>query len=79
MRADPVAEGADLVVERFPITFEGYTYKHTHIAYVKGRPPAPVILIHPNYAGLKQFDLDVAIFLAKVGYVGLAADEYKET
>lgn len=70
---------AGLVVENFPVTFDGYTYKNAHIAYVKGRPPAPVVLIHPNYAGLKQFDIDQASYLAKVGYVGLACDLYKET
>ena len=29
----------------------GYTYAYGHIAYIHGRPPAPVILVHPNYAG----------------------------
>jgi len=71
--------GEGLVVENFPITFEGYTYAHGRIAYCKGRPPAPVVLVHPNYAGLKQFDVDQACFLAKVGYVGLALDLYKVT
>jgi len=68
-----------LVVESFPITWAGYTYSHGKIAYIKGRPPAPVILIQPNYAGAKQFDVDQAAFLAKVGYVGLALDLYKVT
>lgn len=69
----------DLVIENFPITYEGYTYTHGAIAYVKGRPPAPVVMINPNYAGLKQFDIDQAAFLAKAGYVGLALDLYKDT
>jgi len=73
------AKRGDLVVERFPLTFDGYTYLHGHISYIKGRPPAPVILVHHNYAGLKQFDIDQASFLAKVGYVGLAVDLYKES
>lgn len=67
-----------LVVESFPLTFDGYLYKHGYIAYVKGRPPAPVVLVHHNYAGLKQFDIDQACFLARAGYVGLAVDHYKE-
>lgn len=71
------AANGDLVIERFPLTYDGYTYAHSHIAYVKGRPPAPVVIVHPNYAGLKQFDIDQAAFLAKVGYVGLAVDLYK--
>jgi len=72
------ATDGDLVVEKFPITFEGYTYPHGRIAYVKGRTPRPVVLVHANYAGVKQFDVDQACFLAKVGYVGFAVDWYKE-
>lgn len=75
----PTAGHGGLVVEVFPITYDGYTYAHGRIAYMKGRQPAPVILVHPNYAGLKQFDVDQACFLAKVGYVGLALDIYKVT
>lgn len=67
-----------LVIERLPLVFEGYTYAYGHIAYIHGRPPAPVILVHPNYAGLKQFDIDQAAFLARVGYVGVAVDLYRE-
>eukprot|EP01052_Picozoa_sp_SAG31_P010291 SAG31_NODE_559_length_14152_cov_2.923219_4_plen_178_part_00 len=74
-----VSEGGRLIVEPFPLTFDGYTYKHGHIAYIEGRPPAPVIQVHHNYAGLKQFDIDQAAFLAKCGYVGLAVDLYQET
>mmetsp|Transcript_42889 Transcript_42889/g.79998 ORF Transcript_42889/g.79998 Transcript_42889/m.79998 type:complete len:406 (+) Transcript_42889:42-1259(+) len=73
------AKPGDLVVEEFPITFDGYTYSHGRIAWIMGREPAPVILVHHNYAGLKQFDIDQASYLAKVGYVGLAVDLYKET
>lgn len=46
---------------------------------MKGRQPVPVVLVCHNYAGLKQFDIDQACFLAKAGYVGLAIDLYKET
>lgn len=74
-----VAENGDLIVEEFPITYDGYTYPFGRIAYIKGRPPAPVVLVHHNYSGLKQFDVDQACWLAKVGYVGLAVDLYKET
>ena len=28
------------------------------VAYIKGRPPSPVVIVHHNYAGLKQFDVD---------------------
>lgn len=77
----PVATAADgdLVVEEFPITYDGYTYRYGRVAYIRGRPPAPVVLVHPNYAGLKQFDVDQASFLARAGYVGLACDLYMDT
>lgn len=73
------AKAGDLVLEDFPITFEGYSYPYGRLAYIKGRPPAPVILVHHNYAGLKQFDVDQACFIARAGYVGLAVDLYQET
>lgn len=59
------AKPGDLIVEEFPITFEGYTYKYGRIAYIKGRGPRPVILVHHNYCGLKQFDVDQACFIAR--------------
>jgi dienelactone hydrolase len=68
----------ELVVEPFPVTFEGAYFPHAHIAYVAGRGPAPVILVHHNYAGLKQFDIDQACFLAKAGYVAVAVDLYPD-
>ena len=67
------------MVEDFPITFEGYSYPYGRLCYIKGRPPVPVILVHHNYAGLKQFDVDQACFIARAGYVGLAVDLYQET
>lgn len=75
----PVASvSGDLVIEAFPLEFAGYTYTHSRICYVADRPPAPLVLVHANYAGLKQFDIDVAAFLARIGYVGLAVDLYKD-
>ena len=38
--------------------------------------PRPLILVVHNYQGLKGFDVDVAEYLARVGYVGLAVDMY---
>ena len=43
-----------LVGERIPFRFEGVLYRNSRIAYVTGREPRPLILVHPNYAGLKQ-------------------------
>ena len=50
----PVPDGV-LVVEDFPVTYEGYTYPHGKIAYIAGAEPKPVVMIHPNYAGAKQY------------------------
>jgi len=61
-----------LVIERLPLFFEGYTYAYGHIAYIHGRPPAPVILVHPNYAGLKQFDIDQAVVVKSQTAMSLA-------
>ena len=36
----------------------------------------PLVLVIHNYQGLKFFDVDVAEYLARVGYVGLAIDLY---
>lgn len=72
------AAGGGLALEHFPITYEGYTFQYGRIAYLSDAAPAPVVLVFPNYAGLKQFDIDVAVFLARVGYVGLAVDLYKD-
>jgi hypothetical protein len=36
-------------------------------------------MVLPNYAGMKQFDKDQAVFLAKLGYVGLAVELFHET
>lgn len=70
--------GSTVRCESLPVTFEGYTYR-SEIAFKEGSEKAPVILVFPNYAGKKQFDVDQAVFLAKLGYVGVAVDLYKET
>ena len=72
-----ISEDADITLEPFPVEFEGYTYEGW-IAYEKGAPPRPQVLVIPNYSGLKQFDKDEAVFLAAVGFVGIAVDIYKQ-
>ena len=52
--------------------------EHGHIAYIEGAGPKPVVLVHPNYAGLKQFDIDQCCFLARCGYAALCVDHYKD-
>lgn len=64
--------------ETLLVQYEGYTYK-SDIAFQEGKERAPVVLVFPNYAGKKQFDVDQAVFLAKLGYVGVAVDLYKDT
>ena len=67
-----------LIVEDFPVTYEGHTYPHGKIAYIAGAGPKPVVMVHPNYAGAKQFDTDQACFLARCGYAAVVVDHYKE-
>jgi len=38
--------------------------------------PRPLVLVIHNYQGLKFFDVDVAEYVARLGYVGLAIDMY---
>lgn len=78
LQPNPAAGADGLVVENFRLKYDGYVYAYSQIAYVKGRPPSPLVLVYPNYAGLKQFDVDQAAFLARAGYVGLAVDLYIE-
>lgn len=41
--------------------------------------PRPLVMVVHNYQGLKSFDVHVAEYLARVGYVGLAIDMYGNT
>ena len=47
-----------------------------HRRFAKAKP---LILIFPNYAGEKQFDIDQAVFLARCGYTAVSVDMYQET
>lgn len=69
---------ASVRCEPLLVEFDGYTYK-SDIAFQEGKERSPVVLVFPNYAGKKQFDVDQAVFLAKLGYVGVAVDLYPET
>lgn len=70
--------GSTVRCEPLLVDYEGYTYK-SDIAFQEGKERSPVILVFPNYAGKKQFDIDQAVFLAKLGYVGVAVDLYPDT
>jgi dienelactone hydrolase len=51
-----------------------------HLGYLVAPPesigPRPLVLVIHNYQGLKFFDIHVAEYLARLGYVGLAIDMY---
>ena len=64
-----ITNGNKVTVSDFPFTWNNYTYI-SHIAYVNDGKQRPLILVWPNYAGEKQFDIDQAVFLAKCGYTG---------
>ena len=48
------------------------------MAYPRGTSNRPLVLIFPNYAGEKDFDVDQAIFLAQMGYAAVSVDMYKD-
>eukprot|EP00944_MAST-04C_sp_MAST-4C-sp1_P012361 g12361.t1 len=72
-----LASGGNVVVENFPFTWNNYNYT-SHLAYQRGKSNLPLILVFPNYAGEKQFDVDQAIFLARCGYTALSVDMFME-
>ena len=72
-----LADDATLRQEEVPLTFNNRTYTGW-IAWSEGRGPAPLILTVHNYFGIKDFDREVAAYLARTGFVGLAVDMYGE-
>ena len=58
--------------------FRGGHYRGEMVAPPQAVGKRPLILVIHNYQGLKFFDVDVAEYLARVGYVGLAIDMYGE-
>jgi len=56
--------------------FRGNDYLGHLVAPPADAGPRPLVLVIHNYQGLKFFDVDVAEYLARVGYVGLAIDVY---
>lgn len=59
-------------------TFRDVKYRGYLVAPGESCGPRPVVMVIHNYQGLKFFDVDVAEYLARVGYVGLAVDMYGE-
>lgn len=66
----------DLRRDDISFSFRGNAYRGHLVAPPADAGPRPLVLVIHNYQGLKQFDIDVAEYLARLGYVGLAADLY---
>lgn len=57
-------------------THQGNEFVGHLVAPSEAVGPRPLVLVIHNYQGLKFFDVDVAEYLARLGYVGLAIDMY---
>ena len=66
----------DLQRREIEIEHEGEKYIGSLVAPPVSSGVRPLVLVIHNYQGLKFFDVDVAEYLARVGYVGLAIDMY---
>lgn len=66
----------DLIRDDIAFHFRGHDYLGHLVAPPAGTGPRPVVLVVHNYQGLKSFDVIVAEYMARLGYVGLAVDMY---
>ncbi len=66
----------DLRRDEISFTYQGNDYLGHLVAPAESAGPRPLVLVVHNYQGLKQFDIDVAEYMARLGYVGLAVDAY---
>lgn len=69
----------DLQRADISFSFRGNDYLGHLVAPPESVGPRPLVLVIHNYQGLKFFDVDVAEYLARVGYAGLAIDLYGNT
>ncbi|MDA0789225.1 MAG: dienelactone hydrolase family protein [Proteobacteria bacterium] len=69
----------DLRRDTISFTFRSNDYVGHLVAPAESAGPRPLVMVIHNYQGLKFFDVDVAEYLARVGYVGLAIDCYGNT
>jgi dienelactone hydrolase len=67
---------ADLRRDEISFSTGGNHYLGHLVAPPESDGTRPLVLVIHNYQGLKFFDVDVAEYLARVGYVGLAIDVY---
>lgn len=54
----------------------GDTLLQGELAFDDTRPPSPIVLVAPTWAGRTAFEGDKARLLAELGYVGFAIDMY---
>ena len=66
----------DLRRDDIAFNFRGSDFAGHLVAPPEAAGRRPLVLVIHNYQGLKAFDIDVAEYLARVGYVGLAIDVY---
>ena len=64
--------------DELEIEFQGIKYKSYLVAPAEDLGPKPMVMVIHNYQGLKFFDIDVAEYFARIGYVGFAIDLYGE-
>ena len=66
------ADDPSLQRKAMNITFRGNEFTANLVAPAAEQGPRPLVIVIHNYQGLKSFDVDVAEYLARVGFVGLA-------
>lgn len=85
VEGDPLAIGAcpahwsplpELRRDEIKVGFQGHEFHGYLVAPPEDAGKRPVVLIVHNFQGLKFFDVQVAEFFARVGYVGVAVDLY---
>ena len=77
--ADFWPENTRLVRDTISFSYANNDFKGYLVAPPAEEGPRPVVLVIHNYQGLKFFDVDVAEYLARIGYVGVAIDMYGNT
>tara|TARA_E500000331_G_C17134550_1_gene659815 strand:- start:28 stop:912 length:885 start_codon:yes stop_codon:yes gene_type:complete len=78
----PISEwppAPDLQRADISFSFRDNDYLGHLVAPPESVGPRPLVLVIHNFQGLKFFDVDVAEYLARVGYVGFAIDLYGDT
>jgi dienelactone hydrolase len=70
------ADAPALQYQTLSFDFRGHHFVGHRVAPPVEAGARPLVLVIHNYQGLKQFDIDVAEYLARLGYVGLAIDMY---